>query len=87
LVRRLDLDDIDLGFALLPDQEGRGLAFEASQAVMEYARGKLHLKRLIAITVPDNHRSVSLLTRLGMEKDGLITLGNEQLLRMAIEFS
>ena len=85
LVRRPELEDIDLGFAVLPAYEGQGLAFEASQAVISHAHIQLGLKRLIAITLPENERSVNLLERLGMRKEALITMGDEQVLRLAID--
>lgn len=86
LVRRAELEDIDLGFALLPAYEGQGFAYEASQAVIGHAQAHLGLKRLIAITLPENTRSISLLERLGMRQETLVSIGDEQLLRLAIDF-
>lgn len=81
----IGLDDIDLGFALLPDYEGQGFAYEASEAVIADAGTRLGLKRLIAITLPENERSVALLERLGMKKEALVQSGGEQLLRLAMD--
>jgi len=69
LVKREALEDVDIGFAFLPEYEGRGYAFEASLAVMEYAKTTLGLKRLVAITVAYNDRSIRLLERLGLERE------------------
>lgn len=65
LVRRDFLDDVDLGFAYLPEFQGRGYGREAASAVVEFSRRELGLRRLVAITVPPNRRSIALLEKLG----------------------
>jgi RimJ/RimL family protein N-acetyltransferase len=70
LVKRDYLPEPDLGFALLDAYAGRGLAYEAAGAVLPLARAR-GLKRLLAITDPDNRRSIALLHRLGFELEGL----------------
>jgi ribosomal-protein-alanine N-acetyltransferase len=69
LVKRDYLPEPDLGFALLDGYAGRGLAYEAARAVLSLARER-GLKRLLAITDPDNGRSIALLDRLGFELEG-----------------
>ena len=66
LIKREQLDDVDIGFALLPAFEGQGFGFEASQAVMKLAEEKFKLKRMVAITLPSNMNSIKLLEKLGM---------------------
>ncbi len=70
LVKRDYLPEPDLGFALLDAYAGRGLAYEAACAVLPLARAR-GLKRLLAITDPDNRRSIALLQRLGFQLEGL----------------
>jgi ribosomal-protein-alanine N-acetyltransferase len=65
LVRRDFLDDVDLGFAFLPEFQAKGYGREAGAAVVDYARRVLGLARLVAITVPANSRSIALLEKLG----------------------
>jgi RimJ/RimL family protein N-acetyltransferase len=72
LVKRDFLADVDLGFAFLPGFWGQGYASEAAAAVMEYAKGALGLKRLVAITNPENHSSIRLLEKLGFQFDRMI---------------
>ncbi|MEO6102445.1 MAG: GNAT family N-acetyltransferase, partial [Pseudoxanthomonas sp.] len=48
LVRRPTLDDVDLGYALLPEFCGKGYAVEAAAAVLVHARKVLGLKRIVA---------------------------------------
>lgn len=65
LVKRPFLEEVDLGFALLEEHWGSGLAYEAALAVIAHAQEKLHLNKLQAITVPHNSASVKLLEKLG----------------------
>ena len=66
LLKRETLPDVDLGYGMLPQYWGQGFAFEAADAVLRYARDRLHLERLAAITSKDNESSIRLLKRLGM---------------------
>ncbi|HEY3566644.1 MAG TPA: GNAT family N-acetyltransferase [Thermoanaerobaculia bacterium] len=72
LIKRDFLEDVDIGFALLPGFWGQGYAREAAAAVMEHATGALGLKRLVAITNPDNQSSIGLLEKLGFRFDRMI---------------
>ncbi|MGH8854764.1 MAG: GNAT family N-acetyltransferase [Telluria sp.] len=65
LIKRDALDDVDIGYAFLPQHRGRGYAFEAAQAVTGHARA-LGIGRLAAITNPANLASIALLLKLGM---------------------
>ena len=56
----------DLGFALLPEYESNGYAFEASKSYLEKIISLNKYKNIIAITMPDNKRSIALLTKLGL---------------------
>jgi RimJ/RimL family protein N-acetyltransferase len=74
LLRREGLDDVDLGFALLPAFRAHGYAYEAAAGTVAYARETLGLPRLAAITTPDNHASIRLLEKLGMRFEGPVQL-------------
>jgi RimJ/RimL family protein N-acetyltransferase len=65
LIKRESLDDIDIGFAFLPQYRGAGYAREAAQAVLDDGRDRLGMTRVVAITMPDNRQSVRLLEQLG----------------------
>jgi RimJ/RimL family protein N-acetyltransferase len=65
LVKRDSLEDIDLGFAFMPEFRGKGIAYESALAARDHAVGALGLKRLLAITSPMNADSIRLLARLG----------------------
>jgi len=85
LIKRSELEDIDLGFALLPAYAGQGYAYEAAAAVLTYAQQQLHLKRLVAITMVDNAASLKLLQKLGFRFERMIHLNNENLALLGIE--
>jgi RimJ/RimL family protein N-acetyltransferase len=65
LLKRAELPDPDIGFALLPDFWNKGFAFEAATAVLQDGRERLTLDRILAITSLDNEASMKLLERLG----------------------
>ena len=64
LVKRDYLPHPDLGFALLPDYYGQGLARCAAARTLELAREQFQLSTLLAITSPTNQRSQKLLLAL-----------------------
>lgn len=66
LLKREVLDNVDIGFAFLPEYNGKGYALEAAAAVIDYARETLHLENIVAITDSDNIASQNLLRKLNM---------------------
>jgi RimJ/RimL family protein N-acetyltransferase len=82
LLKRDTLDRPDLGYALLPEYVGQGLAREATDAVMTYAQSTLGLLRIAAIVNPDNTRSIRLLDQLGFVHEAPMTwAGGVEVLR------
>jgi RimJ/RimL family protein N-acetyltransferase len=77
LVKRDTLDEVDIGFALLPQYENFGYAYESAEAVMNYAKDILKIQRLSAITVPYNNSSIKLLEKLGMKFERNINLPDD----------
>ncbi|MCR9013532.1 GNAT family N-acetyltransferase [Aquiflexum gelatinilyticum] len=65
LLKRDTLKHPDLGFALLPEFMGRGYAFEAANACLDFAKANLGIPILQAIALPDNTSSIRLLKKLG----------------------
>lgn len=74
LIKRPTLDDVDLGFALLPAYRGQGYAREAAQACVDYAREVAGLRRLVAIVSPGNADSIRLLGALGLHYERTLEL-------------
>lgn len=77
LIKRDGLEDVDIGFAFLPRFWGKGYAYEATSALMTYGKDVLGLKRIVAITSPDNHRSAKLLEKLGLRFERMVRLPDD----------
>jgi [ribosomal protein S5]-alanine N-acetyltransferase len=74
LLKRESLPDVDIGFAFLPAYRSLGYAFESASAVLDYARKEFGLKRIVAITDPDNADSIRVLEKIGMRFERMITV-------------
>jgi len=74
LLRRETLDAPDIGYAFLPEYEGRGYASEAAAAVLRHGREALGIARIVAIVSPGNAASMRVLEKLGLRRDGSVTL-------------
>jgi RimJ/RimL family protein N-acetyltransferase len=66
LLKRKELPFPDIGFAFLPDYEGKGYAYEAASATLSMASTQLEISTVLAITVHYNIRSRNLLEKLGL---------------------
>lgn len=65
-----DRRQAEIGFTFAREYQGRGLAKEAAECVLDYAFTKLGMHRIVAVTDCENERSVALLSRLGMRREG-----------------
>ena len=74
LLKRDALEDVDIGYAFVPEFWSKGYALEAASAVMLYASKPLGLKRVVAITDPDNQSSIRLLEKIGFGFERMIRL-------------
>jgi len=63
---RPDTDEYDLGYRLLEELWGRGLATEAAAAVLDWARRALPGARIVGRALAENHASVRVLQKLGL---------------------
>jgi [ribosomal protein S5]-alanine N-acetyltransferase len=61
------LNDVEAGWAVVPERWGQGLATELALACVEVAFDQLDLFEIVAFTLPDNHAS-----RRVMEKSGFV---------------
>jgi [ribosomal protein S5]-alanine N-acetyltransferase len=78
LIKRDALPDVDIGFAFLPLYRGQGYAYEAAAAVLKYAQEVLGLRRVPAITAPDNQRSSRVLEKIGLKFEQMIKLSENE---------
>ena len=78
LLQRDYLPVPDIGFAILPEYEGRGYTSEAGKAVVAEATSRLGIAKVMGITLPDNVGSQRVLEKIGLsfekkiERDGEI---------------
>ncbi|WP_412561040.1 GNAT family N-acetyltransferase [Winogradskyella sp. MIT101101] len=73
---REDREDPDIGFAFLPQYEGKGYAYEAANKLMHVAQQNYGLTELSGYTLEENAASRKLLERLGFSLIGLGNLPN-----------
>jgi RimJ/RimL family protein N-acetyltransferase len=78
LLKREELPDPDIGFALLPDFWNKGFALEAAEAVLKDARERLNVQRILAITSLDNEASINLLQRLGFRFEEVVQMAPDR---------
>ncbi len=58
--------EFGLFYAISPAYQRHGYASEAAQALVDYAFGYLHLKRIVAATTHENVASIGVMRKLGM---------------------
>jgi RimJ/RimL family protein N-acetyltransferase len=78
LLKREALEDVDVGFAFLPQFWRKGYAFESASAVMTHGRKVVGLKRIVAITSPDNDASIKVLEKLGLRFERMTKLSDDE---------
>jgi RimJ/RimL family protein N-acetyltransferase len=61
-------EDLEIGYHVVPHRQGQGIASEGAQACRDFARG-LGIRRLIAITDPDNRPSQRVAEKIGMTRE------------------
>jgi [ribosomal protein S5]-alanine N-acetyltransferase len=74
LIKREALEDVDIGYAFLPRFWSKGYAVEAAQAIKQFAKEILGLKRLVAIVDPVNTSSIRVLEKIGMRYEKIVKL-------------
>ena len=79
LVKRDGLDDVDVGYAFLPQYWSKGYASESVSAVLEYARNTLGIQRVLGITTPDNIGSIRVLEKAGLKFERMVKLPGEDM--------
>jgi len=60
-------DAAELGMTLAPEFQGKGYAVEALRALIRYCFETLHMRMIVARTVPQNTRSIALIDKTGFQ--------------------
>ena len=66
LYERPGLPMVDIGFAFLPEFEGKGYGYEAASCLMQAGKEVFNLKKVCAIATRENTVSQKLLGKLGL---------------------
>lgn len=77
LIRRDGREDVDVGYALLPDHWGQGYAAEAVRGVLQSDARHHGLQRVVAVVNPDNAASIRLLQTVGFDFEKMVVLPGE----------
>jgi RimJ/RimL family protein N-acetyltransferase len=62
--------EVEVVYELERDAWGHGVATEVGRACLEVAFGPLGLKRVVALSYPENAPSVRVMQKIGMTDDG-----------------
>ena len=76
-LKRSYLEHFDIGFAFLPQFSGRGYAYEATREVLDVVKNQY--PTIQATTIPENTKSIELLTRLGFCYEKEVEVEGEKL--------
>ncbi|MCP9769578.1 N-acetyltransferase [Lacihabitans sp. LS3-19] len=74
-IKRDELENLDLGFAFLPEYIGKGYGYEAANACIKFGKDVLGFEKIAAIVNPENEASNSLLVKLGFVLEKQIAFG------------
>jgi ribosomal-protein-alanine N-acetyltransferase len=77
LVKRDEHNPPDIGFAFLPAYRNGGYCTEAGRAILDWAEGQQISGEILAYTNPDNEASIRVLEKLGLEKQTITTLPDQ----------
>lgn len=77
LLKRESLEDVDVGFAFLPQFWSKGYAFESASAVVVYGKRFFGLKRIVGLVKPDNRGSIRVLEKMGLKFERMARLADD----------
>ncbi len=84
VLKRSYLQYPDIGYAFLPAATGKGYAAEMVKGVIQFGFNVHKFEKILAITLPENERSVRLLLKTGMRFEERFVTNNETLDKYSI---
>lgn len=69
-VHFIDKNQVEIGFTVSPEHQGKSFATEAISSLLAYVFGELNKHRVIAITDTENMAAYRLLEKLGFRREG-----------------
>ena len=79
LIKRDELEDVDIGYAFLPRYWSKGYAIESTLGMKAYAKDVIKLKRLVGIVDPANEGSIRVLEKTGLTYEKMIKLSEDDI--------
>lgn len=80
LIKRPQLEDVDIGFAMLESFGKKGYAYEAASATLKMAVDEIKIKRIVGVTTLENKDSQRLLEKIGLAFEKMIPFDEEELM-------
>ncbi|MBO6201547.1 MAG: GNAT family N-acetyltransferase [Chryseobacterium sp.] len=77
LYDREGIDGVDIGFAFFEEYEGKGYAYESAKKIMDVGINEFGIKKVSAITLPENHSSIKLIEKLGLKFKEVVRIPND----------
>ena len=77
LYDREGIDGVDIGFAYMEEYEGKGYAYEAARKIMDIGINDFGIRKVSAITLPENLSSIKLIEKLGLKFKEVIRIPND----------
>ncbi|MCL1048186.1 GNAT family N-acetyltransferase [Shewanella abyssi] len=65
----IDAEQVEVGFTLAPENQGKGIAAKSVAAFIDYLFDTMNKYRIVATTDCDNHPSYRLLERVGFRRE------------------
>jgi len=78
LVNRESINDVDIGFAFMPEYWANGYARESAKAIITYGTNVVGLQRIVAITAVDNQSSIRLIEKIGLRFEKMVSLAEDE---------
>lgn len=78
LIKRDNLENVDVGFAFMPAYRRKGFAYESASAVVEYGKRNFNLKKIVGVTVPDNTGSIAVLEKIGLKYERMVKMNQDE---------
>jgi len=84
LIKRPQLEDVDIGFAMLEKYGKKGYAYEAASATLRMGINDIKIKRIVGITTLENKNSQRLLEKIGLSFEKMVPFDDEELMLFSI---
>jgi len=78
LYDREGIDGVDIGFAFFEEYEGEGYAYESAKKIMDVGINEFGIKKVSAITLPENFSSIKLIEKLGLKFKEVVRIPNDE---------